>query len=113
MNAVYPRLGISRERLEAFCRDWDIIEFALFGSVVREDFKPESDIDVMVEFSRDAKWGLWDLVRLQRNLEELLHRNVDVVEKGTIRNPYRKKSIHRDLTVVYPPGEQDVKQKGP
>ena len=55
----------------------------------------------MVEFAQGAKIGLWDLVRLQRELRELLGRDVDLVEKGTILNPYRRTAIERDLTVVY------------
>ena len=63
--------------------------------------RPDSDIDVMVEFEPDAELGLFELVRLKQELEDAIGREVDVIEKGTIRNPYRKASIERDLTVVF------------
>ncbi len=101
MDAIHPQLPLTREQLVAFCQRWRVSEFALFGSALREDFRPDSDIDVMVAFDPDAEVGVWDFVRMQEELEEMLGRQVDLVEKGTIRNPYRRASITRDLTVVY------------
>jgi predicted nucleotidyltransferase len=101
MTTVHPRLPISPEELAAFCKEWQVTEFALFGSATREDFRDDSDIDVMVEFAPEAEWSFWDLVRMQDELGDLLHRRVDLVEKGTIVNPYRLRSISRDLTVIY------------
>jgi predicted nucleotidyltransferase len=101
MEAVHSHLPVSRQDLQTFCQRWHISEFAIFGSAAREDFRDDSDIDVMVQFEAAAEVGLWELVRLQRELQELLGRPVDVVEKGTIRNPYRRTAIERDLTVVY------------
>ena len=60
MERVHPHLPITREELTALCQRWKIREFALFGSAAREDFRPDSDIDVMVEFEDGAHWDLFD-----------------------------------------------------
>ena len=101
MITVHPNFPLSPEELHAYCEKWQITEFALFGSATRSDFHAGSDLDVMVEFSPRACLGLWDLARAQGELEDLVGRRVDLVEKGTVRNPYRRKSINRDLIVVY------------
>jgi predicted nucleotidyltransferase len=68
---------------------------------MRDDFRPESDVDVMVSFAPEAHVSLWDFVELKDDLEKLIGRSVDLVERGTIVNPFRRHSIQRDLTVVY------------
>ncbi len=98
---IESNLALDKEALADLCRRWHIEELALFGSVTRSDFRNDSDVDVMVEFEANARVGLWDLARLQRELAELIGREVDLVEKGTILNPYRRAAIERDLTVVY------------
>ena len=87
--------------IEAFCHKWGVIEFALFGSVVRDDFGPNSDIDVMVTFAEDHRTDLFDYVDMIDELKEMFGRPVDLVQAGTIENPFRLKSIMRDLSVVY------------
>lgn len=77
------------------------MELALFGSVVRDDFRPDSDVDVMVRFAPDAHRSLWDFLHTQEELVELLGRPVDLVQKGTAMNPFRRHSIEQDLTVIY------------
>lgn len=89
------------EQIAAFCRRWKIAVLALFGSVVRDDFGPESDVDVMVTFAPEAGHTLWDFVDMQWQLEEIFGRPVDLVERGSIPNPFRRRSIERDLTVIY------------
>lgn len=87
--------------LETFCRKWRVRELALFGSVLRDDFSPESDVDVLVTFSPEAPWSLWDVIRMQEELEGLLGRKVDLVEKEAIRNPFRRREILGSQRVVY------------
>jgi predicted nucleotidyltransferase len=97
-------LDVPIEEIQAFCRRWQIIEFALFGSVLRDDFGPDSDIDVLVEFEPDAGLSLFDLVRLQDELQAMLGREVDLVEKAAIeqsRNYLRKKAILSTAETVY------------
>ncbi len=87
--------------IEAFCRKWRIAELALFGSVLRPDFRPESDIDVLVTFASDAKWDLWDFVAIKDELETLLGRSVDLVEKRAVRNPLLRREILSNNEVIY------------
>jgi len=88
-------IDIDREKIAAFCRKWRITEFSLFGSVLRDDFRPDSDVDVMVSFTPEAGWSLLDLARMEQELETLFDRPVDLVERSGIersRNPFRKRS---------------------
>ena len=84
-----------------FCRRWEIREFSLFGSVLRDDFRPESDIDVVVSFQRDAAWSLLDLATMQEELSGILGRPVDLIEAEALRNPYRRAAILGSRQVVY------------
>ena len=89
-------IDIDREKIAAFCRKWRITEFSLFGSVLRDDFRPDSDVDVMVSFTPEAGWSLLDLARMEQELETLFDRPVDLVERSGIersRNPFRKRSV--------------------
>ena len=95
------RLGVDMDAIRAFCEKWGIVEFALFGSVVRDDFGPDSDIDVMVRFDPERRpFGL-EFFGIAPELENLFGRHVDVLERGPIRNPFVRQSIRRDLTLVY------------
>ena len=94
-------MDIPKHKIADFCRKWKVIEFALFGSVLSKDFRPDSDIDVLVSFSEDAKWSLFDIVRMQNELNEIFGREVDLVEKEAIRNPFRRHSILRSKEVIY------------
>jgi predicted nucleotidyltransferase len=81
-------LDLPYEAIAAFCRRWRITELALFGSVLRDDFGPDSDIDVLVTFDPDARLSLFDLVGAQQELSDLLGREVDLVSKrGVEQSP--------------------------
>ena len=95
------RLDIDRDKIAAFCRKWKITELAFFGSVLREDFRPDSDVDVLVTFADDAPWSLFDIVTMQDELKDMFGRDVDIVEKGAIRNPFRRHHIFRHNEVIY------------
>jgi hypothetical protein len=87
-----------------YCARWKISEFAVFGSALRDDFGPDSDIDVLVTFSPDARWTLFDHVRMQDELASLLGRNVDLVSKRGIErsaNYLRRKEILNSAEVLY------------
>lgn len=99
-----PNIDIPLERVSNFCRRWKIIELALFGSVLRDDFRPDSDVDVLVTFAPDAGWSLLDHVEMQDDLREILGRNVDLVSRRGIersRNTLRKKAILESAEVFY------------
>ncbi|HET6441008.1 MAG TPA: nucleotidyltransferase family protein [Phycisphaerae bacterium] len=92
---------IPRESIEAFCRRWKVTEFSLFGSALRDDFGPESDVDVLVRFEKDAGWSLFDLVDMQEALAGLFGRAVHLVEAEGLRNPFRREEIMRTREVLY------------
>ncbi len=101
---VEEKLSVSREMIAAFCRNWTITELALFGSVLREDFRPDSDVDVLVTFSQDADWGVEHLLDMKEELEALFGRAVDLVEKRLVeesRNYIRRKHILSHMESVY------------
>jgi predicted nucleotidyltransferase len=81
---MQPNLPIEHEKLQDFCRRWGIGELSLFGSVLRDDFRPESDIDVLVAFTPGSKPSLFDLVAMKEGLEQLFGRRVDLVTREGI-----------------------------
>ncbi|MDD5643647.1 MAG: nucleotidyltransferase domain-containing protein [Syntrophales bacterium] len=89
------------DKIEAFCRKWKIKEFALFGSVLREDFRPDSDVDVLVTFEPDEDFTIDDHLEMQEEIEKIFNRKVDLVEKRLIRNPFRRYEILTTKEVVY------------
>jgi uncharacterized protein len=92
---------IDFDQIADFCRRWKVTEFALFGSILRADFRPDSDVDVLVTFERDAPWTLWDLSRMRSELKAIFGREVDLVEKKALRNPFRRRGILADHRVIY------------
>src|SRR3954470_7146261 len=101
IQAPSSRVRLPFDALDAFCRKWQVRELALFGSVLREDFSPESDVDVLVTFDREAPWSLWDVITMREELEQMLGRKVDLVEKDAIRNPFRRREILRTHQVIH------------
>lgn len=73
----------------------------MFGSVLRDDFGPGSDVDVLVTFSSEATWSLLDLVNMRDELVAIFARPVDVVEKQAVRNPFRRHAILTNHEVLY------------
>ena len=98
-NIVLPT-----DRIELFCQKWQITEFALFGSVLRDDFKEQSDIDVLVSFDKDAKRGLTETIQMRDELEILFNRPVDLIVKDAIMrsdNWLRRKNILESAQTIY------------
>ncbi|MBI3802037.1 MAG: nucleotidyltransferase family protein [Deltaproteobacteria bacterium] len=101
MNA---RIPVDREKIAEFCQRWKITEFALFGSVLRDDFRPDSDVDVLVTFVPDAEWSLFDIVDMQEELKQIFSREVDLVERKAVEqseNYIRRKHILSSVEPVY------------
>ena len=96
-----PNPAIPDKKIHTFCRRWNVTEFALFGSILREDFRPESDVDVLVSFAVETRWSLWDLAEMQQELETIFGRPVDLVENGAVRNPFRRQAILSTKEMVY------------
>ena len=97
------RIKIPRKKLTEFCRKYRIQKLAFFGSVLREDFKPTSDVDVLVEFEKDYTPGL-SFFAMPEELKKILGREVDLLTfQGvkTSRNPFRRKAILESARVYY------------
>lgn len=91
-----PKIQINRAQIEAFCSKWKIIEFSLFGSVLRDDFRPDSDVDVLVTFAPESRWSVFDFMRCENELKTLIGRNIDLVERVAVEqsnNIIRKQHI--------------------
>lgn len=96
--------AIHSEAMNRFCRRWHIRTLALFGSALREDFQPESDLDFLVTFEPSADWSLLDHLRMQEELEALLGRKVDLVSRRAIErsaNWIRRDAILGSAEIVY------------
>lgn len=99
-----PRMELPREEIKAFCQRWRITELSVFGSAVREDFRPDSDIDLLATFDPDAHWTLFDMARMRDELQELLGREVDLVSRRGVeasRNPIRREAILSSAEPIY------------
>ena len=94
-------LAISPQEIEEFCRRWQVAELALFGSILTDDFGPDSDIDILVTFADEASWSIFDLASMQEELEQLFGRPVDLIEKDAIRNPFRRHHILANKRDIY------------
>lgn len=96
-----PRIELDQVALAAFCRKWRIRELSLFGSVLRDDFGPDSDLDFLVSLAPEAGWDLWDLVLMRDELVSLTGREVDLVFSEALRNPYRRREILANRLVIH------------
>jgi predicted nucleotidyltransferase len=85
-----PHINISKDQMAAFCRRYRVRRLAIFGSVLREDFRPDSDVDVLVEFEPDAQVGFLALSRMQRELSTLIGRPVDLVPREGLKPKIRE-----------------------
>lgn len=99
--ALAATLHISQEDVASFCRRNQIKELALFGSVLRDDIRPDSDVDVLVDFEPNAGHSLFDFVRMQEELGRLFGRKIDLVEKSGLCNPFRRYEILRTRQVIF------------
>ena len=90
------QISFEREKITKFCTWWKIAELALFSSVLRDDFRPDSDVDVLVAFTPDAEWSLLDHIEMEEDLSVILGRKVDLVSRRAIErseNWLRRKGI--------------------
>jgi predicted nucleotidyltransferase len=100
----YHGVRFSQKRIEEFCRRWKIKELSLFGSVLRGDFHPKSDVDVLVRFEPDVRWYSDHLLEMKEELESLFKRSVDLVEKRLVEespNYIRRKHILENMESIY------------
>jgi predicted nucleotidyltransferase len=100
----HPSLHVPREKLGDFCRQWRVSEMAFFGSVLRADFRPDSDVDVLATFAPEARWTLIDYVRMERELAEILGRPVDLISRRAVEqsaNVIRRQEILESAETFY------------
>jgi hypothetical protein len=74
---------------------------AIFGSALWEDFGPQIDLDLLVTFSEHARWNLFDWVEMIEELKKITGREIDLVDRESIRNPFRRRSILSRMEVIY------------
>ena len=97
-------IALDQEKIAEFCQRWKITEFALFGSILRDDFRPDSDVDVLATFASDADWSLFDHVDMQEELSDLFGRKVDLVSRRAIERSHnwiRRKAILNTAEQIY------------
>jgi len=98
------RIELPHEAIADFCRRWRIRELAIFGSALREDFRPDSDVDVLVTFEQGVYWEFQQQLEMTRELESLFQRKVDLVERRLVeesKNYIRRKHILSNLERIY------------
>ncbi|HEY9909133.1 MAG TPA: nucleotidyltransferase family protein [Thermosynechococcaceae cyanobacterium] len=99
-----PAIELPMEKIVAFCDRWHVTEFALFGSVLREDFRPDSDIDILINVSPNAERGLTETLQMRDELEAIFGRKVDLIIKAAIErseNWLRRKNILESAQTIY------------
>ncbi len=104
-RAMTPRLPIPAAAVADVCRKWQVTEFAQFDSVLRDDFGPDSDVDVLVSFAPDVRYSLFDLVHMDDELREMFGRDVDLVTRRAVErsmNTWRRQVILGSLAHVAP-----------
>ncbi len=94
-------IELPEQHIAEFCRKWQVTEFALFGSVLRDEFSPDSDVDVVIRLADEAPWSSFDWVEMNDELKTLFGRDVDLVEVTGLRNPIRRHEIMSTREVIY------------
>jgi predicted nucleotidyltransferase len=98
------KILMPEREIQRFCERWKIVQVAVFGSALRDDFGPDSDLDVLVSFGQDAHWSLLDHFRMENELATLLNREIDLLTKRSVeqsRNWLRRRAILDSAEVIY------------
>jgi uncharacterized protein len=107
MSVAELPIPIDREKIAEFCRDHGIARLELFGSALREDFRNDSDVDLLCSLRPGVKCGLFEWAALKIELEKVLGRPVDLVSRWGIersKNRYRKHAILSTAVPIYEEG---------
>ncbi len=102
MNNEHFLSTLSKAQLEHFCQQWQINELSLFGSVLRPDFRQDSDVDVLITFEGGNRWSLLDLVRMKEELETIFHRSVDLLTRRALEQSANQQKRERILASAKP-----------
>ncbi len=103
-NFIHQRLKLSEIEITRICKQWNITKLSLFGSILREDFNQDSDIDILIQFAPYARQGLLTLAKLKHYLEDMTQRSVDIVVQESIENSenwIRKEQILNTAQIIY------------
>lgn len=98
------KIKVPAAKIAEFCKRWNVSEFAIFGSALRTDFRPDSDVDVLVSFAPGSKVSLFDMVHMQDELRQIFGRDVDLISKRGVensRNYLRRKAILESAQVIH------------
>lgn len=101
---IITAINLPMEKIADFCNRWQVVEFSLFGSVLRDDFRPDSDVDVMVEFAPDAHPTFTILDQMEDHLHQIFDRDIDLITRQgieTTRNYLRRQEILSSAQIVY------------
>jgi predicted nucleotidyltransferase len=101
MNALIQN---QKKKIEEFCKAWNVKELQVFGSILTKDFRPDSDIDIIVDFSPGSSHTLIHLAKMEEELEQIFNRRIDLISRQAIeqsRNYIRKKTILSTMERVY------------
>lgn len=104
MIDLYKRLNTQPHKLIKICQQWQIVELALFGSILREDFNIHSDIDILVSFAEQAKITFFDLDTIEYQFSLLFNRPVDIITKRAIKKSHnwiRQQNILGNAQIIY------------
>ena len=90
-NLPNLRLPLPMEQIAGFCCRWNIARLEVFGSVLRDDFRPDSDLDLVATYAPQARWSLFDRVRMKFELEDMLGREVDLLNRRALEKAGSRK----------------------
>jgi predicted nucleotidyltransferase len=99
-----PRIPLDQKKIRAFCEKWKIVEFSLFGSVLTDEFRPDSDVDVLVKFAPEVRWRISHWLDMQDELRALFGRDVDLLTRPDVEmmdNYIRRRSILSGASRIY------------
>lgn len=108
LNMVALQIRVPRKKIAAFCKRWKVVEFALFGSAVRDDFSTQSDIDALVSFAPHSNWSLFDHIQMKQELQEIFGREVDLITRRALeqsRNTLLRSEILGTAKTLYSENE--------
>jgi predicted nucleotidyltransferase len=97
----FPKIEIEDNIIISLAKKYDVQELALFGSVLRNDFNDSSDIDILIKFKDNREYSLFDLFIMKEDFKIALGKDIDLIEKDSLRNPYRRKNILDNAKVIY------------
>lgn len=101
IDRLAARIRLDPGQMAQLCRAWRVAKLAVFGSVLRDDFGSDSDVDLLVTFLPDSEWSLWDIVRMKEEMAKAFGHPVDLIEESALENPFIRHEVLRSNEVIY------------